>query len=117
MGETYADVTLISNGNRAVKHLLVDTGASYTWIAATTLKRLGIRPTGTRRFSMINGRSVVRRIADVEVQILGERVHTVVVCAGPREAEVLGLHALEGLALEVNPANRTLRRAKSLKAL
>lgn len=43
MGEIYAKVTLIANGKEIRKQLLVDTGATYSWIKSSTLKELGVK--------------------------------------------------------------------------
>ena len=116
MGSTYADITLISNGNRETKNLLVDTGATFTWIHGATLKRLGIKPAGTRTFGTIEGRHVKRPIGEVQIEYGGQRVHTIVVFAGPKEGEVLGVYALEGLSVEVDPGQKRLKQTKVLKA-
>lgn len=51
------------------------------------------------------------------VECLGRRATTVVVFALERDSEVLGLHALEGLGLEVDPVTRQLREAEAILAL
>lgn len=117
MGQTFGDVRLISNGQRVEKKLLVDTSATYSWIKASDLKSLGVKPSRVQEFETIEGRVVRKKIGEVEIECLGNRAHTVVVFAGTRDAEVLGLHALEGLALEVDPVHRTLKKSKVLKAL
>jgi len=44
------------------------------------------------------------------------RATTVVVFAEDGDAEVLGVHAMEGLGLEVDPATRQLRKVEALLA-
>lgn len=117
MGEVYADVLIGANGKRLTKHLLVDTGATYSWLHARDLKKLGVRPLRWEHFETIEGKPARRRLGEVRVSILGRTATTVVVLARPTDSEVLGLHALEGLALEVDPTNRTLSRCKAIKAL
>jgi len=116
MGITYADIILISNGFREKKRLLVDTGSTFTWIHDATLRKLGIKPTRTRLFETIEGRRVNRHVGEVQIEYAGQRVHTIVVFSGPREGEVLGVYALEGLAVEVDPGRRRLKPTKVLKA-
>jgi predicted aspartyl protease len=117
MGEVFAEVQLVSNGRALRKRLLVDTGATFTWIHESDLKRLGIERTDWERFETIAGRRARRSLGVVQVQLLGRSVPTVVVFAKRSDAEVLGLHALEGLRLEVDPVGRKLRPCKAVKAL
>jgi predicted aspartyl protease len=117
MGEVHAEVQITSDGNVLRKRLLVDTGATFTWIHESDLKRLGIQQTDWEQFETIEGRRARRRLGVAQVQLLGRSVPTVVVFAKKSDAEVLGLHALEGLRLEVDPVGRKLRRCKAVKAL
>lgn len=47
----------------------------------------------------------------------GKRATTVVVFGVKKDVEVLGLHALEGLALEVDPITKKLKRAEAILAV
>ncbi len=116
VGETYAEVLLKNNGKTVGARLLVDTGATYTWIHEHALRRLGVRPIRTQRFETIEGRLVKKSLGTVWIECLGQTAPTLVVFARAKDGEVLGLHALEGLALEVDPIHRTLRRLKAVKA-
>lgn len=97
--------------------LFVDTGSTYSWIDARVLKALGVRRTRKRRFQTITGRRVMRDLGDAFVEYRGESAPTAVVFATPRDAQVLGLHALESLGLSVDAASRRLRRTRYLLAL
>ena len=97
--------------------LPVDTGSTYTWLRRDRLERLGMRPTGLRRFRTIEGRVVERPVGEAVVECLGERATTVVVFGEPGDAEVLGVHALEGLGLEVDPTTGELRKSEAILAL
>jgi len=48
---------------------------------------------------------------------LGKRATTVVVFAEESDNEVLGLHALEGLVLKVDPVSRQLREIEVILAI
>ena len=97
--------------------LLVDTGSTYTWIKRGMLERLGIRPMGRRRFRTIENRIIEREIGEAVIECLGRRATTIVVFAEKRDNEVLGLHALEGLGLEVDPVTKQLREVEAILAL
>jgi len=114
MGDTYAEVKLIGNGKQISQRLLVDTGATYSWIRANTLKKLGVKLTRVKKFETIEGKFIHKKIGFVEVECMGEKAPTVVVFATKNDSEVLGLHALEGLALEVDPINRKLKKSRAI---
>lgn len=116
MGETYADVVLRTNGHSIKKQVLVDTGSTFSWISDKALKEIGVKPSREEEFETIDGKIVKRKVGQLEMECLGRKSFTWVIFAGKKDSEVLGLHALEGLCLEVSPYNRQLKRAKSLKA-
>jgi len=97
--------------------LIVDAGSMYTWIMRERLDLIGVRPSGTRRFRTIEGRTVERGIGEAVIECLGERATRVVVFAERDDVEVMGVEALEGLGLEVDPVTRQLRRSESMLAL
>jgi len=117
MGETFAEVILRANGKQIKKRLLVDTGSTYSWIDSLTLKKLNVKPLRIHNFVTIEGKGVKKRIGEIEVECMGNKAHTIVVFAEKKDCEVVGLHCLEGLALEVDPLNQKLRRSKAIKAL
>jgi clan AA aspartic protease len=117
MGDVFADLLLRADRRSVKKRLLIDTGSTFSWIDRTSLERLGVKPVDIRRFSTIDGRIIEREVGEVEVKALGRKAHTIVVFAEEEEAEVLGLHALEGLSLEVDPINRELKKVSCVKAV
>ncbi len=116
MGETYVEVKLRANEKEVTKKLLVDTGSIYSWINTETLQSLEVKPTDKYRFEIIEGRRVIREISTLEVECSGRRAPTVIVFARGRDSEVLGLHALEGLTLEVDPIRGEVRKVRAIKA-
>ena len=118
VGEVYADVTIAGLAGRKRLRLLVDTGSTYTWIRGTLLRKLGIRSLDTYSFGTIEKRrDLRRRIGEGMMEYQGDGRTTVVVFGREGDDEVLGLHALEGLGLEVDPVNRRLRKRRRLLAL
>jgi predicted aspartyl protease len=97
--------------------LPVDTGSTYTWIKRGKLARLGVKGTGRRLFRTIDNRTIEREVGEAVVERLGRRATTIVVFAEERDNEVLGIHALEGLGLEVDPVTGKLRESESILAL
>ena len=119
MGETYARVAIRGLGKETVEEmqLLVDTGSIYSWLRAETLRSLGVKPRARRVFNTIEGKSIEIEVGDAFVEYDGEAAPTVIVFGLSENAEVLGLHALESLGLEVDPVSCTLRRSGSLLAV
>jgi predicted aspartyl protease len=68
-------------------------------------------------FRTIDNRTIEREVGEAVVERLGRRATTIVVFAEERDNEVLGLHALEGLGLEVDPVTRELRESEPIPAL
>ena len=97
--------------------LLVDTGSTYTWIKGGRLEKLDIKPMGKRRFKTIDNRIIVREVGEASVECLGRRATTIVVFGEENDNEVLGLHALEGLGLEVDPITKQLKESEAILAL
>lgn len=49
--------------------------------------------------------------------VKGEEATTIIVFAEEGDVEVLGIYALEGLGLEVDPATKELRKSEAILAL
>jgi predicted aspartyl protease len=88
--------------------VLVDTGATFTWLPRTLLEALGHAPEMTKSFELGDGRIVDSPTGDVPVRI-GNEVH-VTTCAYAEEAEqsVLGAITLEQFLLAPDPVNQRL---------
>lgn len=81
------------------------------------LQEISIRPMTTRNFRTIDGRLLKREVGEVLMELVNERATTMVVFAEKGDANVLGVHALEGLGLEVDPVSEELRKTEALLAL
>ncbi|HYY48689.1 MAG TPA: aspartyl protease family protein [Thermoplasmata archaeon] len=119
MGITLARVVVYSLdlSRKEACDLIVDTGATLSWVPEELAQRLGIRHTEVRTFRLADGRQVDRPVGDAIIECEGLRGATRIVLARPEDGSVLGLLALEGLGLEVDPTTRTLRRTSAFLAL
>ena len=120
MGHTIASVRLYNPRDQSKcleLELLVDTGSTYTWIKRGRLEKLGIKPMSRRRFRTIEGKIIERDVGEAVIECLGRKATTIVVFAEEKDYEVLGLHALEGLGLKVDPVTRQLRESEAILAL
>jgi len=89
--------------------LMVDTGSRYSWIRKDMLEKLGINPERVARFKTIDGRVLERPIGIAIIECVGERTGTTIVFGEKDDVQVLGVHALEGLRLEVDPYTGELK--------
>jgi predicted aspartyl protease len=120
MGHTTAAVKICNPqvGTKCVEtELIVDTGSTYTWIKRERLEAIGVKPSKARKFRTIEGRTIEREVGEAVIECLGERAMSIVVFAERDDVEVMGVVALESLALEVDPVTRQLKKAESLLAL
>jgi len=81
------------------------------------LEAIGVKPSGVRRFRTIGGKTVEREVSEAVIECLGEMVTSIVVFAEKDDVEVMGVVALESLALEVDPITKQLKKSESLLAL
>lgn len=119
LGLTHANVVVYSLdlSRQEACDLLVDTGSTLSWVPEGLAHRLGIRPTEIRKFRTVDGRVLERPVGEAMIECEGVRGATRIVFARPEDGALLGLHALEGLGLEVNPTTRTLRKTDAYLAL
>jgi clan AA aspartic protease len=88
--------------------LIVDTGASYTTLPASLLRRLGVEPHARHRFVLADGTTVDNDIGRAWVRINGRTEVTIVVFAAEGVQPVLGAVTLEEFGLAIDPAGRRL---------
>ena len=111
MAHAYAEVAFHGpNGRMEKKTLMVDTGALFTWIPASLAESLGVQHEELRPFRIATGEVVHRWVGYLLVEVLGSKAPTIVVLGDEGIQGLLGVHALEGLLLEVDPTNHVLRR-------
>lgn len=96
--------------------LLVDTGATYSWINKRILEKLKIEPIGKKKFKTISGTIIERKVGYVFVEYDNEAAPTVVVFAEDGDAQFFGLHGMESLGLEIDPVTRQIRKSEALLA-
>lgn len=87
---------------------LVDTGATYTSIPASTLRRLGVTPSDRLTFIQADGNKYERDTGETKARINGKTVTTIVIFAEEDAPALLGAYTLEGLLLAPDPVNEKL---------
>mgnify|MGYP000630870347 CR=1 FL=1 len=67
-----------------------------------------------RRFRTIENRIIERDVGEAVIECLDRKATSIVVFAEETDNKVLGLHALEGLGLEVDPITKRLRETEAI---
>lgn len=88
--------------------LLVDTGATLSWVPAAAIAKIGARRLTRREFLLADGRSIERDTAGVMMRYNGVEAIVTVVVAEEGDAHLLGATALETLGFAVDPVNLRL---------
>jgi len=99
---------LAAPGRAAEVPLLVDTGATLSWIPRDVLQNLGVTAFSRLPFSVADGRVLERDVTAILLTVDGRRAPVEVAFGEAGEAAVLGATALEGLGLLVDPVAKKL---------
>ena len=97
--------------------MLVDTGSTFTWVPESVARELGAREKGPIPIRLADNRVVERPHGELEIEILERRATRIIVFAQEGEESLVGVDTLEGLLLEVDPVERTLRPLPAALAL
>jgi len=89
--------------------MVVDSGATYPVIPRTLASELGMEPSATRTFTLADGSTIVREVAEAGFAHDGRTTACLVVLGEESDVPLLGAHALEGLGYEVDPIAKVLR--------
>jgi clan AA aspartic protease len=100
--------SLAAPGRSEELSLLVDTGATLSWIPRTVLERLGVRTVSRLPFTLADGRTLERDTSAVLLTIDGRQAAVPVALGEPGEEPVLGTTALEILGFLVDPVTQKL---------
>jgi clan AA aspartic protease len=112
MGITMLTVKVANPGERAriaTVDCIVDSGAILSVIPSAILRRIGVRPTRTERFTLADGSHIKRRLGDALFEIAGRHGASPVVFGEKGDATLLGAVTLGALGLMLDPLNRELR--------
>jgi len=93
---------------RALKSVLVDTGAELSWCPAEVLESLGIERYNTWRFRQADGTILERRTGAALIHVAGKRTSDDVVFGELGDLVLLGSRTLEGLNFRIEPVTKQL---------
>ena len=100
--------SLTAPGRTEEVSLLVDTGATLSWIPREVLQKLGVTALSRLPFSLADGRRLERDVTAVLVTFDGRKAPLQVAFGEPGEEAVLGATALERLGFMVEPVAKKL---------
>jgi clan AA aspartic protease len=117
LGHIYAEITVrpLAGSTKFWKGTaLVDTGATDTFLPARVLRKLGIRPSGTRAYELADGTDIDLPIGFGVIEIMGQAAGATLVFAGNNEEPLLGVTVLESAGFWIDPKHERLvpRRPK-----
>src|SRR5438067_9589562 len=115
---TTAARNLAGRGKAFAAEFLIDTSAVDCLAPGKALRKAGIKPEGKNVYELADGRPVELEYGFARVSLMGEETVTPIVFAPEGSEPSLGVLALEGLGISVDPKTRLLKRerARSLKA-
>ena len=99
---------LAAPGRTEELSLLVDTGATLSWIPREILEKLGVVAFSRLPFTLADGHRLERDTTAVLMTIDGRKAPVQVAFGEPGEEAVLGATALEGLGFMVDPVAKKL---------
>jgi clan AA aspartic protease len=111
LGHIYVDATIRAlpiSRRKWTGRLLVDTGATDTFVPATILRKLGIRPAGRRSYELADGTWQELDIGFGVIEVLGQSAGGTLVFAGEKEEPLLGVTVLESAGFWIDPQREQL---------
>ena len=93
---------------RALRSVLVDTGAELSWMPSDVLESLGIERHSVWRFRQADGTILERWTGLAFIHVAGKRASDDVVFGESNDLVLLGARSLEGLNLRIEPVTKTL---------
>lgn len=111
LGHIYSEITVRPLGESAKSwtgRVLVDTGATDTFLPGSVLRKLGIKPAARRSYELADGTVQELAIGFGVVEILGRPAGTTLVFAGEKEEPLLGVTVLESSGFLIDPQRERL---------
>ena len=93
---------------------LVDTGASYSSLPASMLRRLGIEPRRRLEFELADGNVIEQDIGEATLRVSGVEATRIVVFGDDNAPVLLGADTLEGVTMIVDPVGKRLAPTRAL---
>src|SRR6266436_5117217 len=119
MGITIEKLT-VKESRRSKKQtevdFLVDSGAIYSLVPASVLKKLGIHAYREVEFVLADGKKIFRKVGDAYFEYKGNGGSAPVIFGEKGDEPLLGATTLESIGLALNPFTRQLYPIRMLMA-
>jgi len=115
MGITTVSLTIKNprNPNKKVTNeFLVDTGAHYTVLPESIVKKLGLKSSWIQEFSLADGKVIKRPIGGAIIRFENKELPAPVVLGEKDDSPLLGVTTLENFGLMIDPFKRKLYHSK-----
>lgn len=112
MGITNLEITIKNPAHpkqSITQKFLVDSGAAYSVVPASILKKIGIVPTSKRRFILANGETVEWQVGNALFHYQEEIGASPVIFGDKDDIYLLGVVTLESLGMILDPIRRELK--------
>ena len=93
---------------KAAVNFLIDSGAVYSLVPGSTLRKLGIRPHRKVDFALADGTMITRQVGDAYFEFQGEGAAAPVIFGEKDDEPLLGATTLESIGLMLDPFKRRL---------
>jgi len=115
MGVTYLEAQVKgASGKQEDVKLLVDSGATYSFLPKAVWEAIGLKPKRKVSFTLADGTAVERSVSEAFITLPQGEAHTPVILGEKDDEGLLGVVTLEILGLVFNPFDRTLHPTRML---
>lgn len=97
-----------SEPRKADLDFLIDSGAVYSVVPSTILKKLNIKPDEERSFTLANGQTITRKLGGAKFEYNGHLGHAPVIFGEKGDSTLLGATSLEAMGMALDPLKRRL---------
>jgi predicted aspartyl protease len=101
---------------KAAVNFLIDSGAVYSLVPGSTLRKLGIRPHRRVDFALADGRTITRKVGDAYFEFQGEGGAAPVIFGEKGDEPLLGATTFGSIGLVLDPFKRRLIPMRMLLA-
>ena len=108
MGTFFHPITVIGPDGEETVEALVDSGASFTTMPASLLRRLGVTPHRRARLRLADGQSAEWDIGRVRLAIDGMEEPDLCIFGAEEAPPTIGAHTLQAMLLAVDPVDHRL---------
>lgn len=115
MGVTTVKIIIknpFSPSNSSEGEFLVDSGAHYTVLPLSVVKKLNLKPSYTQEFSLADGRTIKRKLGSALINFKGRELAVPVVLGEKGDSALLGVTTLESFGLMLDPFRRQIYHSK-----